>query len=223
MRGRLVTYLALCEELRVEQRQNGDRWTDRCRELNASAELQLATVERIVHRFDPQFAGQQLMPPSYSSFDHERVVRRALGALEDHSLVAAALEPDAPALAVDSLHPVIWRAAAVIWETGEFRIAVQQAAVALNAHIKKRAVSNLSESKLVQQVFSPEFPRKGQARLHLPGDMSDESWQSRQRGLHHLAQGAFAGIRNIATHEDVPWTESEALVPRSVVGRSALV
>jgi hypothetical protein len=71
--------------------------------------------------------------------------------------------------------------------------------------------STLSDRKLVQQVFAPTQPTQGQSRLHLLGDPADESWQSRQQGLHLVAQGAFAGIRNIATHENAAWTEHEAL------------
>jgi hypothetical protein len=43
-------------------------------------------------------------------------------------------------------------------------------------------------------------PKPGQPRLHLPGDKTSRDWRSRQDGLHLLAQGAFAGIRNPATH-----------------------
>lgn len=34
---------------------------------------------------------------------------------------------------------------------------------------------------------------------------------ARQQGLHLIAQGAFAGIRNVAVHDDLEWTEHEAL------------
>ena len=48
-------------------------------------------------------------------------------------------------------------------------------------------------------------------RLHLPGDKASRDWKSRQEGLHLLAQGAFAGIRNPATHSGDEWTEQEVL------------
>jgi len=210
MRERLVAYLEVCGAIRREQSSHDEYWTDECSRLNDQAILQISTIEKIVRRLDPNFSGP-LMPPSYSSFDHVRVVRQALGALEDHDEVARALTPESPSLDAVGFHPLIWRAASVIWDTGEFKTAVQQAAVALSAHIKKRALSTLNDGKLVQQVFASDPPRPGQPRLHVPGDRNDESWQSRQRGLHHLAQGAFAGIRNIAAHEDVLWSEAEAL------------
>jgi len=39
----------------------------------------------------------------------------------------------------------------------------------------------------------------------------DDNWKSRQQGVHLLAQGAFAGIRNIAVHDEALWSEHEAL------------
>lgn len=81
----------------------------------------------------------------------------------------------------------------------------------LSAHVKTRVGSHLNERELVQQVFSPDLPRPGQARLHLPGDRADKNWKSAQEGLHLIAQGAFAGIRNIAVHGPEQWTEHEAL------------
>ena len=50
------------------------------------------------------------------------------------------------------------------------------------------------------------------------------TWRSRQEGLHLTAQGAFAGIRNIATHTADEWTEQvalEHLAVLSVVARWA--
>ena len=106
---------------------------------------------------------------------------------------------------------LMWSAASPVWSTGQYRVAVQQATVALSASIKKRAGSPLNDRELVQQVFAPDPPKDGQVRLHLVGDRSDRSWQSRQQGLHLLAQGAFAGIRNVATHDEAEWTEQQAL------------
>ena len=51
----------------------------------------------------------------------------------------------------------------------------------------------------------------GQVRLHLAGDKSSKTWKSRQDGLHLIAQGAFAGIRNVAMHTGDEWSEQVAL------------
>jgi hypothetical protein len=121
------------------------------------------------------------------------------------------MSPTAPELAADRLHPVIWKSAAVTWSTGQYRVAVGQASLALATHIKARAKSKLSDRKLVQDVFSSAPPSGGRTRLHFPGDKDEESWRSRQDGLHLLAQGTYAGIRNLSAHEDEEWTEQQAL------------
>ncbi len=44
---------------------------------------------------------------------------------------------------------------------------------------------------------------------------------SRQQGLHLLAQGVYAGIRNVSAHDETDWPEHEApeyLAALSVVG-----
>ncbi|MGL5823530.1 MAG: TIGR02391 family protein [Nocardioides sp.] len=209
-RERLTTYLRLCEEIASHQAGNGYEWDRLCVERNRQAEQQLATVERIVHQVYP-LAPLPLMPPSYSSADSEQYVRRALGALDDAEEIESRLQPDGPVVAADQLHSRIWGAASTVWDTTEYRAAVQLACTALSAQIRAKSGSLLRDRKLVAQVFSPNPPDAGSRRLHLPGDRSDESWRSRQEGLHLVAQGAFAGIRNIAAHVDEPWAEHEAL------------
>jgi hypothetical protein len=103
-------------------------------------------------------------------------------------------------------------------------VAVGQAAVSLSAHIAKKAASPLSDRELVAQVFSSSEPGPGQTRLHFAGDKSSRTWKSRQDGLHLIAQGTFAGIRNVATHTDDEWPEQvalEHLAVLSVVARWA--
>jgi uncharacterized protein (TIGR02391 family) len=133
------------------------------------------------------------------------------------------LGPDTPSLVAEKFHPQFWEAASPLWNTGKYRVAVQQACVALSAYIAKKAGSSLTERELVQQVFSPCCPSWA-TRLHMPGDKTSKIWRSRQDGLHLLAQGAFAGIRNVATHTDDEWTEQvalEHLAVLSVVARWA--
>ena len=83
--------------------------------------------------------------------------------------------------------------------------------MSLSEHIAQKAGSPLRDRALVSQVFSPNPPSKGQVRLHMPGDKLSDTWKSRQEGLHLIAQGAFAGIRNVATHTGDEWTEQVAL------------
>ncbi len=75
--------------------------------------------------------------------DTESRVRRALGTLRDLEEVERQMAPDAPGLVANQLHPRVWSAASAIWDTGEYRVAVSQAALALSMHIKARSESKL--------------------------------------------------------------------------------
>lgn len=148
----------------------------------------------------------------YGTSRPRRAVEQALGILRDQDEWKENLAPDAPSLIADQFQPNVWKSASAIWDTGQYRVAVQQACVSLSAHIAAKAArSPLSERALAAQVFSPKEPSEGQVRLHMPGDKTTDNWRSRQEGLHLLAQGAFAGIRNVATHTDDEWTEQVAL------------
>ena len=210
MKARLEGYLAICAALAERKKLLNVSWDEGCTEISDKATLEIPTVSRIVKMMDPSWTGP-LLPPSYSPNEGGRVVLQTLGALRDREEWAVRLAPESPLLQADQLHHIVWQAAFGIWETGEYRIAVEQAAVSISTHIKTRAGSTLTDRKLMQQVFSHEAPKSGQVRLHFPGDPSEESWQSRQQGLHLLAQGAFAGIRNVAAHDQATWVEHEAL------------
>lgn len=97
------------------------------------------------------------------------------------------------------------------WSTGQYRIAVTHVAQVLSTKIQSRAKTRLSDGELMATVFSPDLPKRHNPRLHLPADPSSDTWKSRQRGLHLLAQGIYAGVRNVAAHEQKDWTEHLAL------------
>ncbi|MCC2313475.1 TIGR02391 family protein [Cellulomonas xiejunii] len=208
-KAKLEEYLGLCRLIR-EAVPPGELWNDSARTLNEQAVLMLTTVEKILHKVDPADA-TELLPPSYSSGGGEVRVRRALGALRDQADLDAHMAASGPEMPADELHPFVWAPAATIWDTGEFRAAVGQAALALETRIKARAKSRLTGKKLMQDVFSSEAPKPGTTRLQLPGDRDDETWRSRQQGLHQLAQGAYSGIRNVAAHDEQPLSEQVAL------------
>lgn len=210
MRSRLQHYIGLVETYQAAHRQAGYEYTEHVRTLDRQATRAEPTVVQILNQLDPALS-VDFVGAGYDSSNGVERCTKALGILDDREEWAVRLTPDAPSLQADRMHPLMWQAAAPIWVTGEFKIAVQQAAVALSAHIKSKAGSHLAERELVQQVFSPEPPKVGQSRLHFDGDSRDKTWQSRQQGLHLMAQGAFAGIRNVAVHDEVHWSEHEAL------------
>jgi uncharacterized protein (TIGR02391 family) len=230
MRQKLEAFLVLCEQyeepnpsvtvrLRSDVGRGGGSAAETRRRVEAAIDDALPTVEQIIHQLDPK-----LLIDGFGTAFHIgglsatiQQTRKALAVLRDREEWKANLEPDAPSICADKLHPTIWRAAAPMWETREYQHAAQDACIYLSEHIKTKAGSHLNDRELVAQVFKPEPPTPSQSRLHFPGNPADKNWQSRQQGLHHLAQGAFAGIRNIAVHVKGTWSEHEALEQLAVL------
>jgi len=210
MRSRLEVYVGLIESYDAAYRAASYTFTDQVKMLDREATRAEPTVVRILQWLDAELA-IDFVGVGYDTSNGVERCTKALGILEDRAEWEIRFAPDSPSLQADRMHDLVWRAASPVWGTGEFKIAIQQAAVAVSAHIKSKAGSHLSERELAQQVFSPEPAKTGQARIHFDGDPRDKPWQSRQKGLHLIAQGVFAGIRNVAVHDSGPWDEHVAL------------
>lgn len=221
-REKLTKYLELEQACRNAV-PAGESWNDRAAALNDEATELLPTVTRILEALGAP-PEEPLMPPSYSSAPTGRLVRQGLGIVRDREEWAVRLAPDepvAPTLTADELHPWIWRAASSFWETGQKAAAVEYGAKSLTAHIQQKSGSKLADRELVTDVFSPR-PHKINPRLWLPGNPEDDTWRSRQDGLHHLAIGAYAGIRNVVAHAVKPnWTDQEAMEHLAVLSTVA--
>lgn len=183
MQERLERFKSLCEAYDRDNRQGGYEWTARLDQLTSEINAELPTAREIVKRLDPELV-EKIKAPGYMSgaSGAADAVEQALGILRDQDAWKANLAPDAPSLIADQFHPNVWTAASAIWDTGQFRVAVQQAAVSLSAHIAAKSVSPLTERELVQLVFALSVPATGQTRLHLPGDKTSKTWKSRQEG-----------------------------------------
>ncbi len=152
-------------------------------------------------------------------------VREGLGILADRKEWAIRLAPDAPQLAADQVPPWVWEAARSLWESKHFRLAVQAGFTSLNAHLQaKVGRRDISDDKLITEVFRDGEPKPGQPRLRVPGDPQDQTVSSRQRGALHFGLGCAFAIRNPASHEDGEWGHSSSS-PHSVcsLGRSTRV
>jgi len=221
MRSRLEQYVGLVEAYNAAYRAAGHEFTEHVRALDRQATRAEPTVVQVLKQLDPALA-VDFVGAGYDLSNGVERCTKALGILDDRDEWAIRFTPESPSLQADRMHPLMWQAASPVWGTGEFKMAVQQAAVALSAHIKSKSGSHLSERELAQQVFSAEPAKPGQSRLHFDGDPRDKTWQSRQQGLHLTAQGAFAGIRNVAVHDEALWDEHialEHLAVLSVVAR----
>jgi len=169
------------------------------------------TVKEILKRLDPELADF-----SVDSIGGDKAARdaadRGLGILAERDELAAKLTPDAPALPADQFHPWVWQAVQTLWDSGHYRLAVQAAATAINAHTRaKLNRRDVADDALMQEAFSTNPPQPGKPRLRCPGDPSDPTVQSRQRGALQYALGCFFAIRNPATHEQGEWDEQAAL------------
>lgn len=168
-------------------------------------------VKEILKSLDPELAKFNLdqMVPEFEAIGQ---AERGLGVLTDREEVGARLAPDAPVLPANRFHPWVWDSARTLWESHHYRQGVQTAATTLNAKIQdKVGRRDVSDAKLVQEVFREGAPEPGKARLRVPGDPADETIQSRQRGALQLGLACTSLIRNPASHEDEEWDEQVAL------------
>jgi uncharacterized protein (TIGR02391 family) len=169
------------------------------------------TVKEILKRLDPELADFNV-----DGIGGDKAARdaadRGLGILAERDEWAKKLAPDAPALPADQFHPWVWQAAQTLWDSGHYRHAVQAAATAINDHTQaKLSRRDVADDSLMQEAFSTNAPQVGKPRLRCPGDPSNPTVQSRQRGALQFAVGCFQAIRNPATHEQGEWDEQTAL------------
>ena len=208
-RDRLERFLAACERYNQDQKARGYDGYDEG--LYNEMIRQEPTAKRIIAELDPKLGDFNARTAGGGSSHAAVSVHAALGILADLDEVETYLGPTGPVVRADDLHSWIWGPAASFWDAGQHAVAVEQAAKSLTVHIQRKSDSTLVDRELVADVFSPKEGR-GRARLWLPGDRSTDSWKSRQEGLHLLAQGTYAGIRNVVAHTyELGWSEQEAL------------
>lgn len=110
-----------------------------------------------------------------------------------------------------ALHPTIWAAAAPLWTTHRYRVAVREAAEALTVHWKdKLNRHDVDDTVFWQQAFAQDSP-PGRPRLTWPGDSADKTVKSMRGGLGLLATGLNLTVRNVTTHTQGELSEQEAL------------
>ena len=168
-------------------------------------------MKEILKRLDPELTDFNLNGLAGDKAARD-AVNRGLGILAERDEWEAKLAPDAPVLPADQFHPWVWQAAQTLWDSSHYRHAVQAAATAINDHTQnKLGRRDVADTQLMQETFSPNPPEPGKPRLRCPGDPSNPTTQSRQRGALQYAVGCFGAIRNPATHEQGEWDQQEAL------------
>jgi hypothetical protein len=117
-----------------------------------------------------------------------------------------------PAFGPFALHPVIWAAAAPLWTTHRYRVAVREAAEALTVHWKaKLGRHDVDDTVFWQQTLAQDAPVPGRPRLAWPGEPSDKTVKSMRGGLGPLATGLNLTVRNVTTHTQAELSEQEAV------------
>jgi hypothetical protein len=217
MQQKLTEFRDLAEEYLQTPRPSGSLFfpkEDRPRpdnEVRAELRRREPTVKEILKRLDPELALFNVDGRDGDK-DARDAADRGLGILAERGEWARKLVPDAPALPADQFHPWVWQAAQTLWDSGHYRHAVQAAATAISDHTQaKLNRRDVADDNLMQQAFSPSPPQAGKPRLRYPGDPSNPTVQSRQRGALQYALGCFFAIRNPATHEQGEWDQQIAL------------
>lgn len=108
-------------------------------------------------------------------------------------------------------HPWVWEGARSLWASGHLREAVRTAATNLNLELQKKVGrTTLSDTKLIQELFSVKPPEAGKPRLRLPGDDGGETAKSLREGVMQFGAGCFLALRNPTTHglDEIPRQEA---------------
>lgn len=133
---------------------------------------------------------------------------------------------EGPSLIADDLHPWVWQAAASHWASDAHRAAVWAAGINVNSRIQKKVGRyDLSESKLIQEVFSTKQPEPGKPRLRLCDDTNADLFKDMHVGAINFGNGLYMAVSNVVNHIDperhdmTPQEALEALAAFSLLAR----
>lgn len=183
----------------------------------------LAVTRQIIAKVTPEAPLQFNEDVEDWVFTTRLAIERTLGVLQHQREIERYLGPDGPKMAVDQLHPVIWNAAAELWNNGHYREAVSRAATFLNAHVQDQAMrTDISDKALMNEAFSALSPAPGKPRLVWVGATHGLTETSMREGIRSYAVGVSMAIRNPAVHETDGMPKQEAveqLAAMSVLAR----
>lgn len=197
--------LALVEQSRQLASTDNERYySDEGRELAVRIRALLPVVRRIAIVVEPDLQNAFVEQPcrwEWSTVHGGLISLRGL--LEHDEELAEILRPRGPAAAADQLHPWIWAPAALLWDDGYHREAVQAAATQIEIHTRaKLGRADLSGADLMMQAWATGPPRRETVRrLRLPGlQPGTETFASAHEVAKFFGAGCMLGIRNLLTH-----------------------
>lgn len=121
------------------------------------------------------------------------------------------------------LHPAVYNVARPLWDKGNYRHAVADAATNVS-NLAQRTLKryDVSDRALMAEAFSDKDPERGKSRLRYPGKRNSETVKSMQEGAKLFAMGTFHTVRNPAHHsigDGEPVAAFEDLAALSKVAR----
>lgn len=157
-------------------------------------------VEQILDRVLPGWSRDRPEKDrSFSWLRDQASSRRA--ALGRQAELAEKLGDDAPDMDAANLHLCAWENGRSYWNTGQYRQAVMQAAIRINAETQaKLGRMAVSETALFNEAFSRSAPKEDAARLRLTQDDGSKTCENLHRGARAFAEGLYAAIRNPGMH-----------------------
>lgn len=110
-------------------------------------------------------------------------------------------------LSLEDLHKWVRVPAGKYWSNGNYRDAVQHAALSITSETQNKAWSYKDGTDLMNYVFSADPPKPGEGRrLRFRGDQRTDTWKSRMQAAQALGRACYLGLRNVAAHEkEVDW------------------
>jgi hypothetical protein len=162
---------------------------------------QVPVVERILDRVTPDWRTTLSNDARDRWAQPKEAAQRAYTLLTREVEIRDRLGEGAPTIDADRLHRWAWQGASSMWASRHFRQSVVDALKRVNAETQnKTGRHDLSETDLFKQLFSTDPPKAGAPRLRLRHDDGSDTFRSMHRGAAALAEGLFAGIRNVVSH-----------------------
>lgn len=156
-------------------------------------------VNAILHHFNlVGINGKALVSHRQAEWTINRTLKLLAGG---QSMAQAAESLGHPALPMGVLHSVVYNVARPLWDKGNYRHAVADAATDVSNSTQRRLKRyDVSDRALMAEVFSDKEPERGKARLRYPGKRNSETVKSMQEGAKLFAMGTFHAVRNPAHH-----------------------
>ena len=176
---------------------------------DADVTKEAPVIEQILNRVIPDWRTTIELDPSNRWTRHREATMRAITTLEREAELREKLGDNAPTLDASRLHPWAWDGARSLWQSRHYREAVEAGLKKVTAEAQnKTGRHDITETNLFKQLFSLDETKPGMPRLRLRDDDGSKTYENVHRGAWSLAEGLFAGIRNVVSH-NVAETEAD--------------